>query len=91
MRHIYLVCYDIADPKRLQKVHKKVQAFAINGQKSFYECLLSSADLNHLRDWFKFEINQVEDRIHIFQLDNRQTPQYFGVARPISFKPFVLL
>ena len=33
-RHKYLVAYDIANSKRLHLAHKKVEAFAIGGQKS---------------------------------------------------------
>jgi len=49
-RTIYLVCYDVAAPNRLAKVHKTVQAYAIGGQKSFYECWLTQDDLRGLRE-----------------------------------------
>ncbi|WP_243389207.1 CRISPR-associated endonuclease Cas2 [Conservatibacter flavescens] len=37
-RTTYLIAYDIADHKRLARVHKVVEGFAIGGQKSLYEC-----------------------------------------------------
>ena len=37
-RSRYLIAYDIADSHRLYQMHKHVEAYAIGGQKSLYEC-----------------------------------------------------
>jgi CRISPR-associated protein Cas2 len=87
----YLVAYDIADAKRLYRVHKKVETYAIGGQKSFYECWLTEHELA----CFKAELNDLmvsgEDRLIIFQLRNDTEPMLFGVAMLQSIQPFLLV
>jgi CRISPR-associated protein Cas2 len=47
-RHLFLIGYDIAHPRRLRQVLRCVQGHALGGQKSFYECRLSVAELQDL-------------------------------------------
>jgi CRISPR/Cas system-associated endoribonuclease Cas2 len=49
-RTLYLVCYDICEPKRLQRVHKYLIGYKVGGQKSFFECWLTAAELREVRD-----------------------------------------
>jgi CRISPR-associated protein Cas2 len=49
MRALYLVCYDIADDRRLYRVHKTLVDFGRRLQYSVYECHLSAADLARLQ------------------------------------------
>lgn len=91
MRTLFLVCYDIAEPKRLHKVHKYVNAFAIGGQKSFYECWLTRKELFDMKKWFETELNLETDRVHFFQLDNRQEVLYLGVAKATFHHPFLMI
>lgn len=90
-RSLYLVCYDIANPKRLYCIHKQVQAFAVGGQKSFYECWMTPAELASLRRQLEAEMDVVEDRIHFFQLDPRMTPLFYGRAERQSMQPFLIV
>lgn len=87
----YLVAYDIADSKRLYRIHKKVGAYAIGGQKSFYECWLTKHELSD----FKQEISEImekdEDRVMIFQLHSDTEPLLFGKAKLQSIQPFLLV
>lgn len=87
----YLVAYDIADPKRLYLVHKKIETYAIGGQKSFYECWLTPHELLRFRNELN-EIMQVgEDRIFIFQLHSDTKPILFGKAKLQSIEPFLII
>ncbi|OAQ15400.1 CRISPR-associated protein Cas2 [Bibersteinia trehalosi Y31] len=90
-RSRYLVAYDICDAKRLYQVHKKVEAYAIGGQKSFYECWLTQHELIR----FKAEIGEImeknEDRLMIFQLQRDAEPLLFGKAKLQSIQPFMLV
>lgn len=90
-RCLYLICYDIADPGRLRRVHRCVKAYAIGGQKSFYECWLTPAELRDLRMRLEHEIVPSEDRVHFFQLDPRMTPMFYGQARRQSMQPFLIV
>jgi CRISPR-associated protein Cas2 len=90
-RTLFLVCYDISAPDRLQRVRKRVMAHAVGGQKSFYECWLTpeerrslQADLSQLADLAK-------DSVHFFQLDPRMRPLFFGQAKRQSVRPFLIV
>ena len=90
-RTLYLVCYDVADQARLHRVHKRVQAYAVGGQKSFYECWLTQAELRALMSNLTDAIEPAEDRVHIFQLDPRMTPFFYGRAKRQSMQPFLIV
>ena len=87
----YLVAYDIADSKRLYKVHKQVEAYAIGGQKSFYECWLTAHEFAKFKDELTALMDNIEDRIFIYQLHQDTTPELFGKARLQSIQPFLLV
>lgn len=89
-RILYLVCYDISNPKRLRKALKLVKGFAISGQKSFYECLMTISERTTLEIALFNLIDESTDRIHFFQLDPRQKPQFFGKASRQSTFPFLI-
>lgn len=91
MRCLYLVCYDVACPKRLRKVHQCIKTYAIGGQKSFYECLLTSSERQVLEDSLYDLLNEAEDRVHFFQLDPRLKPLFFGKASRQSIQPFMIV
>ena len=90
-RHKYLIAYDIADQKRLHQAHKKVEAFAIGGQKSFYECWLTEHEMSK----FKSEVNNLiepfDDRVFIFRIPDTVEPMLFGKAELQSISPFMLV
>ena len=90
-RHKYLIAYDIADQKRLHQAHKKVEAFAIGGQKSFYECWLTEHEMSK----FKSEVNNLiepfDDRVFIFRIPDNVEPMLFGKAELQSISPFMLV
>lgn len=90
-RSLYLVCYDVSKPSRLQRVHRYVKAYAIGGQKSFYECWLTPAELAVLRVQLADEIDPQDDRVHFFQLDPRIKPMFFGQACRQSMQPFMII
>ena len=49
MDAVYLVCYDIADPKRLRKVHRATEDRGDRIQYSVYQCMLTPLQLTSLR------------------------------------------
>lgn len=79
-RCLYLVCYDVANPKRLRRIHKLIKSYAIGGQKSFYECWMTNVEFASLRLTVNDEIDDIEDRVHFFQLDPRMEPFFYGQA-----------
>lgn len=90
-RHKYLIAYDVSEHKRLAKIHKKVEAYAIGGQKSFYECWLTEHELSAFQQEMKSLLNLEEDRLFIFQIPNHIEPMLFGKAKLQSISPFMLV
>jgi len=66
-----LVAYDIADPKRLQKVAKVCEDFGVRVQYSVFECHLDQEELNEL--WLRLLeiIDEDEDRLVGYKVDAR--------------------
>jgi len=63
MRMSYLVCYDIADDKRLRQVFKKMRSYGDHLQYSVFECQLTPMDLARCREELSEIIHQDEDQV----------------------------
>lgn len=84
-RTLYLVCYDICEPKRLRRVHRYLMGYKVGGQKSFFECWLTAAELREVRNTLAELLALSEDRAHIFQLDPRMRRDMLGRAtQPVT-------
>jgi CRISPR-associated protein Cas2 len=84
-RTLYLICYDVSNPGRLYRVRKYLLGFRVGGQKSFFECWLTPAELREVRRTLNVLLDLTEDRAHIFQLDPRMRCDLLGLAtKPIT-------
>ena len=63
MRTTYLVCYDIADDKRLRKVFKTCSNFGDHLQFSVFECDLNPSEKVELESALTEIINHDEDQV----------------------------
>ena len=63
MRQTYLVCYDIADAKRLRRVFKTCGNFGDHLQFSVFECDLSPAEKVELETALEAQIKHDEDQV----------------------------
>ena len=63
MRATYLVCYDIADEKRLRKVFKTCRNFGDHLQFSVFECDLSPAEKVELETELGKILKHDEDQV----------------------------
>lgn len=63
MRTSYLVCYDIADEKRLRKVFKLMRGFGDHLQFSVFECQFTASDLVRCREVLRAVIHHSEDQV----------------------------
>ncbi len=61
--HIYIVTYDICDPKRLRKVFKCLSAWGDHLQYSVFRCHLNAADLVRVRSSLTDIIHHTEDQV----------------------------
>lgn len=90
-RSLYLVCYDVCSPKRLRRVYKFLLGYRVGGQKSFFECWLTPADLRQVRTTLAELIDHGEDRVHFFQLDPRMKREGLGLASQPVTNPVMIL
>lgn len=88
MRRLYLIAYDICEPRRLNRVRELLKAFSTGGQKSVYECWCTPAELRELTESLRELIVEEEDRVHIFSMDGRSRPHTLGIAVPPSDPEF---
>ena len=97
MKHIYLICYDVSDPKRLRKVYKTLQGAGESLQYSVFRCELSAVERQQLIEKLWEILHLAEDRLlvaNLGQSDSRGSDclQYWGIPRelPDSTRPIVL-
>lgn len=79
-RTLYLIAYDISNPKRLNQVRHFLKGYSTGGQKSVYECFLTDWELEKVADSLEDLIKASEDRIHIFTMDGRTRTHTLGIA-----------
>ena len=82
-RVLYLVAYDVSEPKRLRKVHKVVKRYATGGQKSVFECFLTPAERRRLLADAQAVLDEVEDRLALLRIEERAQPILHGIATPV--------
>ncbi len=63
MRTTYLVCYDIANDKRLHRVFKTCKNFGDHLQFSVFECDLNSTELTQMQSELGQIILNTEDQV----------------------------
>lgn len=64
----YLLAYDIANPKRLAKVAKAMEAIGERVQDSVFEAWLNPADVEKMLKKVKKIMNEEEDSLRIYPL-----------------------
>ena len=63
MRTVYLVTYDISDPKRLRRTHEFLRGWGERLQLSVFRCELGAADLVRVRAGLVEIIHAEEDQV----------------------------
>jgi len=85
MRNTYIVCYDIADPKRWRRVHKMMLGHGDPLQLSVFLCELSPTERQVLISRLHEVLNHAEDALAIIDLGPADSGSRhvttFGTAR----------
>lgn len=68
MRSVYIVCYDIADDKRLRRVFKFLRGYGDHLQFSVFECHLTAKDLVKCKAGLEGIIERKEDQVLFINL-----------------------
>jgi CRISPR-associated protein Cas2 len=80
LRHLFLIGYDISAARIRRRALKAVKGHAIGGQKSLYECWLTSGELQQAMATLRRIIDPATDRVIFLRLDERATVHTRGVA-----------
>jgi CRISPR-associated protein Cas2 len=67
-RQLYLAAYDISCNRRLRKALYVLRGYASGGQKSVFECFLTSTEKRQLLEDIAGVINPEEDRFVVLRL-----------------------
>ena len=83
MRDSYLVCYDVADPKRWRVVHRLMLAYGEPLQLSVFLCQLSAVEYEQMRGRVLQSLNRAEDAFAIARLGRQESTRVetYGRAR----------
>lgn len=81
-----LICYDIAHPRRLARLHRFISRHATMLQFSVYVARLKAGDLADLRNGIASRIVPGEDDVRIYTLPERATWVTLG-CEPFSRMP----
>jgi CRISPR-associated protein Cas2 len=68
MRRLYLVTYDICEPRRLRRVFKTMLGFGEHLQLSVFQCDLTAIDRVEMQAALQEIINREEDKVLIIDL-----------------------
>lgn len=90
-RTLYLVAYDVCEPKRLAKVCRYLTGYKVGGQKSVFEIWATPAELAQIRCGLEKLMDADEDRLHILAIDARTTPRCFGRASTFAAQHFAIV
>ena len=90
-KRLFLVAYDISDPKRLRKILKAVRYFSVGGQKSVHECYLNQSEKKFLINRFKKIADLSIDQLFLIPLATNLSVELLGIAQPAISDEFVIL
>jgi CRISPR-associated protein Cas2 len=87
-RNLYLAAYDVTSPARLRAALDLIKGYATGGQKSAYECFLTSAEKAALLCDMAQVLEAEADRFLLVGLDPRSRVYTLGVAAAPVDPPF---
>jgi CRISPR-associated protein Cas2 len=68
MDHVYLVCYDITDPKRWRRIYKTMKGYGVWLQLSVFQCRLNRTSLLRMTEALTELMNAAEDHVMIIDV-----------------------
>jgi len=90
-RDLYLIAYDVCEPKRLQRVCRYLTGYKVGGQKSVFEVWVTPGELRRIRADLEKLMDADEDRLHILALDPRMKPRCIGLAQSFAQQHFAIV
>lgn len=90
MRNVFIVAYDISDPKRLRKVYELMLGWGDRVQLSVFRCELSPREVVELRAGLTDLINHAQDQVMFVDVgpaDGRGAGAFLTLGRPLGLPP----
>lgn len=84
---VYIIAYDICDPRRLRRVYRTMRGFGDHVQYSVFRCVLSDVQRERMVDRLCDEIHHDEDQVLIIPLgsaDSRRAWQAETLGLPLT-------
>jgi len=90
---IYMICYDISDPKRLRKTAKIIEGFGIRVQYSFFQCEMPMDKLEKMKSKVLEIIDTDYDNFFVYPLceDCSRKSIVFGNKDVIKLQTFEIV
>ncbi len=79
MRRLYLVTYDISDPRRLRRVFKTMRGFGAHLQLSVFQCDLTQMARVEMQAALEEIIHHEEDKVLIIDLGPAEARSVQGI------------
>jgi CRISPR-associated protein Cas2 len=79
-RSLFLIAYDVRNPRRLRRVHQVLKDFASGGQKSVFECYLTQVERKELLQRVAQEMDADEDALLLIRLSAVEAVELLGKA-----------
>ena len=79
-RSLYLVAYDVCEPRRLARLTRYFYSYRVAGQKSVPEIWVTPAELERIRADLVGLLDTATDRLQIIALDPRMKRHCLGQA-----------
>ncbi len=78
MRSSYLICYDIADEKRLARVFRFLKGKATHVQYSVFFCRMTRPEVQRMKEELSARIDESEDDVRIYPLPGEYLVKVLG-------------
>ena len=86
---LYLVAYDVSNPKRLSKVAKLLEDFGTRVQYSLFECRLEPDAFHMLWEELVGLLDETEDRLVAYCLDQKNARKTLTAGRMVCSRTHV--
>lgn len=89
-RNLYLVSYDVSEPRRLARMGRYFKSYRVAGQKSVPEIWVTPAELRTIVADLAHLLDPITDRFQLIALDPRMQPRCMGQAATFSTPYFCI-
>lgn len=91
MKQFIVVAYDIADNRRRRKIAKTLEQFGLRCNESVFECLLTEAKIQNMKQKLSKLANEGEDSILYYYLCLPCVMKRECIGRRPGFKPEIVM